>query len=85
MVEPLTKTFCLQKESALSDHADDEYDFEEYDHSESVDDLADDTEGTKADEPYFMSPSVQLFATIACMFLGRRFDLFRPVTVRFIR
>lgn len=36
-------------------------------------------------EPYFMSPSVQLYATFGCMILGKKIDMFSPLVVKLIR
>lgn len=59
---------------------DDEYDSEELDeydaHSMDRGDI---------DEPYFLPPSTQLYATFACMILSRRLNFFDPVVVRVVR
>jgi len=36
-------------------------------------------------EPYFMSPAIQLYTTFGAMMLSRRVDLFSPVVVRILR
>ncbi len=59
------------------------YDSEQYD--SDVDYLPSSMEIADIDEPYFMPPSLQLFATFACMMLCRRFDLFHPSVVKLIR
>ena len=78
-----------RKASSHFENVDDEYESEEYSDFDGVTDIADgyetQVEGNGADEPFFMSPLVQVFVTLACMFLGQRFDLFHPFNVKLIR
>jgi hypothetical protein len=37
------------------------------------------------DEPYVISPSMQLYTTFGAMMISRRVDLFSPLLVRIIR
>jgi hypothetical protein len=67
----------------------DEYDdYDEYDSSDEEKDapLGEVNEMNEPYlEPYFMSPSVQLYATFGCMILSNKIDMFSPFVVRLIR
>ena len=80
-----------EEEDEYDDEDEDEYDVEEedeYDDEEEEDEeenaVADASE-SEYDEPYFMSPSMQLYTTLGAMMLGSRVDLFTPAVVRLVR
>lgn len=62
---------------------DEDYDSEQYDID--IECSTDMSESISIDEPYFMPPSTQLYATVACMILSRRLDFFHPPIVKLIR
>ena len=71
----------------VDDEVEDEYD--QYDSSDYESDAPCSELNERANEPYlepyFMSPSVQLYTTFGCMILGQKFDMFSPFVVKLIR
>ena len=59
---------------------DDEYESEELDEYDTQN-----MDRVDIDEPYFLPPSTQLYATFACMILSRRLNFFDPIVVRVVR
>lgn len=59
---------------------DEEYELEDFDEYDT-----DNMDKLDIDEPYFLPPSTQLYATFACMLLSRRLNFFDPSVVRVIR
>jgi hypothetical protein len=76
------------EEDISQDDYDDYDEYDEYDSSDEESDapIGDVNEGNESClEPFFMSPSIQLYTTFGCMILGNKIDMFSPFVVKIIR